>query len=415
MKLKVAKKPEVDNSVVDESGTEAAPIKKGKKGKKLNKDAQEARNDAFNLDKFLEGINARFGAGSVFRASEGHGMAVTHLPTGVSRLDIALGGGIPIGRLIEIYGNESAGKTTLLLSAIASFQKKFPRGISALVDFERSYDANYAARLGVDNYRLILINPDYGEQGCDLINEFMGQPTDVFFGVDSIAAVTASSTLEVSAEKAEVGVHARIINRLFAKCNARMKRNLTDPDYPSTTGVFLNQEREKVGVVFGDPATTPGGKGKNYFASLRLRLFSSGSTKNKIETAVTIGGVKKAILMARKTSFTVVKNKTGGTPFEDGEYWYFIKPFKHHSPWTFDNEEALFEAGRFHRLITVSKKGQFVFSTLSAGKPHLFQAQLANNPDVAEELFEAILDKVKVFNAGTLDDTAVVEEAESEE
>lgn len=375
--------------------------------------------DAFNIDLFMDGINRKYGIGSVFRASEGVGMNLKYLPTGCYRLDFALGGGIPQSRMTEVYGGESAGKTTLLLSLIAQFQKKYPQGLAALIDFERSFDPRYAALWSVDLTRLLVVNPDDGEQGADMLNDMVQAPTDIFMGVDSIAAMTPISTLSVSADKAEVGVHARLVNRLMGKCNARMKRNLIEDDYPTTTVVFTNQLREKVGVMFGNPETTPGGKGKNFFTSVRLRLSSSGAADNKIEVDMTVGGVKKSVLVGRIVKFTIAKNKTGGTPFEDGEYRQFNKPHRGYAAWSFDNEDALFEYGRFHGLITMKvlkakEQPTFRYGTVSTKLPHKFVESLRADPDLAQQLYDELMIKVREFNAGgeTVEGDESVEEVE---
>lgn len=199
----------------------------------------------------VERINSKFGAGSVYVASEATGMALRMFSTGVYRIDFALGGGIPEGRQTEIYGMESAGKTTLLLTAMAAFQRKYPDGLCVLVDFEKTYDLAYSIRLGIDPDRLLIILPDFGEQGVDMVKEALSQPVHIFIGIDSIAAIVASSTMEKSAGDAEVGVQARIINRMVAVCNSRSKRSFSDADFPTTTIVYLNQIRSKVGVMFG--------------------------------------------------------------------------------------------------------------------------------------------------------------------
>lgn len=380
-------------------------LKKPKKDRTIITDSNAAR-ASFNVDEFVSGLNSKYGVGSMFRASEALGLKIKHLSTGCYRLDFALGGGWPKSRMIELFGGESAGKSTLLYSTIAQFQKAHPDGLAAVIDFERSFDPQYVEYLGVDTSRLFVVNPDDGEQGADMLNDLVQAKTDIFLGVDSIAAMTPTSTLEVSAEKAEVGVHPRLVNRVMAKCNARMKRNLIDEDYPTTTVIFTNQEREKVGVMFGDPSTTPGGKGKNFFTSVRVKLFSSGSTKNKIEVPKMVHGVTKNILVGRVVSFTVVKNKCGGTPFEDGEYKYFIKPHKGYPAWSFDNEDALFEYGTFHEIIqlTFAKGdkggGTYSYEDISTKQPHAFIQQLRDNPDVAQRLYEEVMEAVKQFNSG---------------
>lgn len=377
-----------------------APKKFGKKKMERKVAVSQAN---FDMNDFMSRMNTKYGEGTIFRASSAVGLVVRHLSTGAFRLDVGLGGGLPLGRMIEIFGNESAGKSTLLYSTFAQFQKQFSEGgICVLLDLERTFVAEYAANLGVDLDRLFVISPDFGEQACDQLDEVMMQKTDILVGVDSIAAMTPISTMEVSAEKAEVGVHARLINRAVAKCNARMKRNLVVPDYPTTTVIWINQEREKVGVMFGDPSTTPGGKGKNFFTSVRIKLFSSGSAANKIMVPQTFNGVKKDILVGRVVNFTIVKNKIGGTPFEDGTYNYYIKPHKGYPAWTFDNADAIFEAGRFHGIIETLPQKQgvlFKYGDFSTKMPHLFVKEIIDNEALADELRVKVLAAVKTFNS----------------
>lgn len=351
----------------------------------------------------IESMEKKYGEGAVMRASDAVGLNVQRFSIGCYRIDFALGGGLPESRMIEIFGNESAGKTTLLLKAIASFQRKYKNGVCALFDYERTFDPVYAQLLGVNLARLLVFNPDQAEQGADMMNDLLlNKQVPILIGVDSLAAMTPTSTLDVSAEKAEVGVQARLINRLMAKCNTRMKRNLKDPNFPTTTVIFLNQQREKVGVMFGDPTTTPGGVGKNYYCSVRIKLFSSGASKKKISEKIKIGGFEKEILFARVTSFEVIKNKAGGVPFEDGEYRYFIKPYKGYVPFTYDNEDALYELGRFHGLIAVKPKQGFVYRNVTGGKEHLFIANLRKNQATAELLYNEILLALKTYNTGAM-------------
>lgn len=390
-------------------------MKNKDKAKRVRVAAVDGR-DSFNVDEFTAKINAKFGVGSIFRASEGVGLKVQYLRTGCHRLDFALGGGWPKGRMIELFGQEHSGKSTMLYSAIAQFQKDHPKGLAAVVDFERSFDANYVSNLGVDLDRLFVINPDDGEQGADMLNDVLLAQTDILVGVDSIAAMTPISTLDVSAEKAEVGVHPRLINRAMAKCNARMKRNLIDPDFPTTTVIWINQLREKVGVMFGNPETTPGGKAKNFFTSVRVRLGSSAASDNKIEVKKNIGGVERDVLVGRVFKFSIAKNKCGGTPFEDGAFSYFIKPYKCYPAWSFDNEDALFEYGRFHGVIKVRQESKggvtFSYKDISTKMPHLFVQALKEDEEVANELYEEIMTAVKKFNSGEDEQVADSEEEE---
>lgn len=764
-KLIIRKKPPAIVEIDDEEDTGAEV--------EATEERSEEADDA--VIEMMSRLNKKYGEGTVMRASEAVGLNVQRFSTGCFRLDFALGGGLPQCRMIEIFGNESAGKTTIVLSSIAQFQKKYKNGIAVLIDFERTFDPNYAKNLGVNIDYLLVISPDHAEQGADALNDILqSNKLHVYVAVDSLAAMTPTSTMEISAEKAEVGVQARLINRMMAKCNMRMKRNLSDPDYPTTTVVFVNQERQKVGVMFGDPTcfyydskvllsdgttesigrivnsnkeftvmshdpatgklvprkvthkhnkgaakpdefilvkagraggngrtqlivtrnhwvftpkgemqagslvpgtdfllvkghrrlnslqtdlavasgllgdatlgvshgsqtsgnvrlrlaqsssqidylkwkqrvmgslalaladmqdkathvfetapfsdltdlrrkvirngkrcvtpsllshinlrvfaiwfmddgtfnyeengypraslacakyrdaerevladrlaelglprpsvqpcgrltwngdkavealtlveahfpkpmryklplsvlgkeyvfpvepevnepmlvpvpvlsisapkrklphpnkydltiegthsyfvdgalvhnTTPGGLGKNFFCSARIRLFSSGATKKKVNASVTVGGIKKDVLLARITSFEIIKNKSGGMPFEDGEYTYFLKPHKGYRPWSFDNEGALFDMGRFHGLIKFGRAG-FEYGDLSSKKEHLFIDQLRSDKAAARSLYAEILEALKRFNEGELPDSdgEIVEEKTEE-
>lgn len=220
---------------------------------------------------------------------------------------------------------------------------------------------------------------------------------DLLFVVDSIAAIVATSTMEVDAEKAQIGVQARMVNRMVAVANARMKRNLADSNAPSTTVIFLNQEREKVGVMFGDPTTTPGGKGKNFFTSVRVRLFVADGKANRVYVEHEVTGVKKKKLVARIFSFSAIKNKVGGDPFAEGEYIYYVRNYKGHAAFTYDNVEALMEYGRYYEVIKLRavKKGKtskvvFFYSGLEAGED-TFKEELLNDDEMCRSLREDIL------------------------
>jgi recombination protein RecA len=282
----------------------------------------------------------------------------------------------------------------MILMAISCFQKKFSEGIAVFIDFEQTFDAKYATSLGVDLERLLLVSPTHGEQGIDLLNEALKFKVDIFIGVDSLAAIVSTSTMEVDAEKAQVGVQARMINRMVAVCNARMKRSLSDSSAPTTTVVLLNQEREKVGVMFGDPTTTPGGKGKNFFSSVRLRLFVADGKANRVYIGKERQGVKKQVLVGRIFSFSAVKNKVGGDPFADGEYTYYVRPHKGYPAFSINNADALMEYGRYYGQIKLAKEGKkvaFQYSDLSATDEDDFKQLLIDTPEASEALREDIL------------------------
>lgn len=387
--------------------------------KKKTKAAPAASKPSSRLAALISRINTKFGKGTAICASEAAGLEVRHLPTGAARLDIALGGGWPIGRIIEVFGPESSGKTTLMLSTITQFQRMFQEGVAVFIDLEKSYDPKYASRWGVDTDRLILINADSGEQGSDLIAEVANEELDMLVIVDSIAAMTPTAESEASMDANFVGAHPRLINRTMRVCTSRMKRSLADPSFPTTTAIFLNQVREKIGVMFGDPETTPGGKGKNFFASLRLRLFMSTSKKNRIVAKVKVSGIEKEEVVARRVSFNVVKNKCGGIPFEEGDFLFYLKKADGNEPWSFDNARALFEYGRYYRIITVDDDGAFTYTsstdniTIAEKRERAFLDALRSEDNAAlvGDLYTDIMAAVNRSCAGEL---VVDEAAESE-
>lgn len=227
-----------------------------------------------------------------------------------------------------------------------------------------------------------------------------------------------TAEVERSTNESLVGAHPRLVNKTMRICTARMKRNLADVNYPTTTVLFLNQTREKIGVMFGDPETTPGGKGKNFFAGVRLRLFASLSKKNRIIVKQVVNGVTRSELVARKIAFNVIKNKCGGIPFEAGELMYYVKAYKGNPAWTFDNELALFDMGRYYRLIEMTPKGQYRYQTLSgdviqAKRPADWISALRNDPEAYDQLYTEIMEQVNNANKGVLvdsDNESVTEE-----
>ena len=379
--------------------------------------SSEPTQGGFDLQGFLDQMNKKFGTGSVIRASEAIGLKLKYLSTGCARLDLALGGGWPQNRMTEMFGSESAGKTTLILKTIAKFQQSYPQGVAVLIDLERSFDPVYCKALHIDLRKLIVISPDQGEQASDMLDEVLKLNVDLFIAVDSIAAMTPTITVENSAQKVGVGDHPRLINKVFARCNARMKRNLVDKDAPTVTVVFLNQEREKVGILFGDSSTTPGGKGKNFFSSVRLKLFTSGANAKKIVEAVTRNGVTRQVTIAKITSFQVVKNKAGGKPFEEGEFTYYVTPTSVHRQFEYDDAEALFAAGRFYGHIKTTPMG-FSFDEGAVGpfkKESAFISKLASSEHVMNKLLAQCLQSVReedpMSQLEDTDDCAISEES----
>lgn len=224
-----------------------------------------------NIDNFLKEMDTLFGKGAVITAT--HFPDVPKMSSGVLSVDIASGGGYPIGRVIEVYGPESSGKTTLAIHAMAQAQKDFPDKVVAIVDMEHAFDSHYAAKLGVDVGRLLISQPDYGEQALDIAEKMIKSGHVSFLLVDSVAALTPKSELEGEMEDSSMGVQARMMSKAMRKLTSATSNH-------KCVVMFINQLRDKIGVMFGNPATTTGGNALKFFASQRIELTKSQGAKN---------------------------------------------------------------------------------------------------------------------------------------
>lgn len=214
------------------------------------------------LDEALKTIEKEYGKGAIMRLGERSSVAIDAIPTGSMALDAALGiGGYPKGRIIEIYGPESSGKTTLALHAIAECQKK--EGRCAFIDAENAIDPMYAKALGVDIDELILSQPDSGEQALDICEVLVKSGAIDLIVIDSVAALVPQAELNGEMGDSSVGLQARLMSKAMRKLAGAM-------NHSNTTAIFINQLREKVGVMFGSPETTPGGRALKFYASVRL-------------------------------------------------------------------------------------------------------------------------------------------------
>lgn len=246
------------------------------------------------LQETIEMLNKK-SANSVYLLDENKGIDIKRVSTGRLSLDIPLGGGYPEGRIIEMYGPESSGKTTSTLHAIASYQKQ---GYTcAFVDYEHSFDPVYSRAVGVDTSKLIFTQPTSAEEGLDIIDALISSGEVKLVVVDSVAAMVPRKELEGESGDSVIGVHARLMSQAMRKLAGKTHKT-------GTTLVFTNQIREKIGVMFGDPRTTPGGNALKFFASIRVE-FKKG--KKDVENGSNRGGLK------------VVKNKTY-RPFEESEF-----------------------------------------------------------------------------------------------
>jgi recombination protein RecA len=245
-------------------------------------------------------IEKQFGKGAIMKLGEAQQrMAVEAIPTGSIALDIALGvGGIPRGRVLEIFGPESSGKTTLALHAIAEVQKA--GGVAAFIDAEHALDVAYARRLGVNLSDLLVSQPDTGEQALEIAEQLVRSGAVDLIVVDSVAALVPKAEIEGEMGDAHMGVQARLMSQALRKLTAVVSRN-------ASTVVFINQIRMKIGVVFGNPETTTGGHALKFYASVRLDIRRIGQLKEGEQ------------VVGNRTRVKVVKNKVA-PPFREAEF-----------------------------------------------------------------------------------------------
>ncbi len=272
---------------------EAKGAKTAKDGKEINKEKLKA------LQLTLDKLEKTYGKGSIMKMGDKAIENVEVIPTGSLSLDIALGiGGLPKGRVIEIYGPESSGKTTLTLHAIAEVQKA--GGIAAFIDAEHAFDRTYAEKLGVDTENLLISQPDNGEQALEITENLIRSGAIDIIVIDSVAALTPKSEIEGEMGDSKMGLHARLMSQALRKLTGTI----------SKTGcccIFINQLREKIGVMFGNPETTTGGNALKFYASVRLDIRRIGQIK---EGDAVVGN---------RTRVKVVKNKVA-PPFRQAEF-----------------------------------------------------------------------------------------------
>ena len=251
------------------------------------------------IDQALDRLTRKHGDGTVMRMGEGKSRDADGIPTGSIALDSATGcGGYPRGRIVEIYGPESSGKTTLTLHAISGCQAQ--GGVAAFIDAEHALDPSYAEALGVDLSELIISQPDHGEQALDVVAELVSSGGLDLVIVDSVAALVPRAELDGEMGDLPVGLHARLMSQALRKLTGVAARN-------GTTVVFINQLRQKIGVTYGSSETTTGGNALKFYASMRLDVRRIGSVKSEGEA------------VANKTRVRLVKNKMA-PPFKSVEF-----------------------------------------------------------------------------------------------
>ena len=319
----------------------------------------------------LDKLDKTYGKGSVMKLGDEPVEEVEAISSGSIGLDIALGvGGYPRGRVIEIYGPESSGKTTLTLHAIAECQKQ--GGIAAFIDAEHAFDRFYAEKLGVDISELIISQPDHGEQALEIADNLIRSGAVDIVVVDSVAALTPKSEIEGEMGDSKMGLHARLMSQALRKLTGSIART-------NCTVFFINQLREKIGVMFGNPETTTGGNALKFYASVRLDIRRSTQIKNT-----------DAEVLGNKTRVKVVKNKVA-PPFKTTEFDIMYG-------------EGISKIGEIIDLgvnYEVIKKSGSWFSygdtKLGQGRDAV-KTLLKDNPDRMDELEEKIMNTLKAVD-----------------
>src|SRR2546426_4929459 len=320
-----------------------------------------------DLEAAISAITKAFGDGSIMRLGSAQALKqIEVIPTGALAVDLALGGGgIPRGRVVEIFGPESSGKTTLMLHVIANAQKA--GGLAAFIDAEHALDPGYAKRLGVNLEDLLVSQPDSGEEGLTICETLARSNALDVIVIDSVAALVPKAELEGEMGMATMGMQARLMSQALRKLTAILNK-------AKTTCVFTNQLREKVGIMFGNPETTPGGKALKFYASVRLDIRRRDTLKDAAGNAV--GNVTKV---------KIVKNKVA-PPFAEAEFEII---YNH----GINKEGNILDVGVQNGV--VEKKGawlQFNGELIGQGKDSARQA-LVDKPELAKKIVDAIMAK----------------------
>ncbi|HEX9993421.1 MAG TPA: recombinase RecA [Acidimicrobiales bacterium] len=320
------------------------------------------------LEMALSQIERQFGKGSVMRMGEKGTMQVEAVSTGALALDLALGiGGLPRGRVVEIYGPESSGKSTLALHVVAEAQRN--GGICAYIDAEHAMDPAYAAAIGVDIDELLISQPDTGEQALEIADMLIRSGALDVVVIDSVAALTPRAEIEGEMGDSHVGLQARLMSQALRKLTANLNKS-------RTICVFINQLREKIGVMFGSPETTPGGRALKFYSSVRLDIRRIESIKDGVEVT------------GNRTRVKVVKNKVS-PPFRQCEFDIMYGR-------GISREGSLLDVGVDVGII--KKSGAWYTyegEQLGQGRENAKQF-LGENPEVMVEISERILTKVGI-------------------
>ena len=320
-----------------------------------------------DLEAAISSITKTYGDGSIMRLGDARAkVGIGFIPTGALSVDLALGvGGVPRGRVVEIFGPESSGKTTLMLHVIANAQKA--GGLAAFIDAEHALDPAYAKKLGVNLDELLVSQPDSGEEALSICETLARSNALDVIVIDSVAALVPKAELEGEMGMATMGMQARLMSQALRKLTAVLAKS-------KTTCIFTNQLREKVGVMFGNPETTPGGKALKFYASIRIDIRRRDTLKDAAGAA--IGNAVKV---------KIVKNKVA-PPFAEAEFEII---YDH----GINKEGSILDVGLLHGV--VDKKGawlQFNGELIGQGKDAARQA-LVEKPELAQKIVDAIMAK----------------------
>ena len=341
-----------------------------------NKKAAAAKaEDRKAIELALSAINKTYGEGTLMRMGEASKMTVSSVSTGSVAIDLALGvGGLPRGRIVEIYGPESSGKTTLCLSVIAEIQRQ--GGNAVFIDVEHALDPRYAKVVGVDLDNLLVSQPESGEDALNIAETLIRSGAVDVVVVDSVAALVSKQELEGQMGDSTVGVQARMMSQAMRRLTAAISRT-------NCICIFTNQIREKIGVMFGNPETTPGGRALKFFSSVRIDIRRIGQIKEP--TGKVIGN---------RTRVKVVKNKVA-PPFTECEFDIMYNE-------GISRTGSVLDLGIEHKILEkkgawIAHNGQLIGQGREAAKEHL-----TKNPKLMEELQKTILEKVQVTGGMTL-------------
>ena len=333
--------------------------------------AEEKKNPSVEklkaLQLAMEKIDKQFGKGAIMKLGDDKVEDVPVIPSGSVGLNVALGvGGYPRGRIVEIYGPESSGKTTLAIHAMAEVQKQ--GGIAAIIDAEHAFDRFYAEKLGVNTNDLLIAQPDCGEQALDIADELIRSAAVDLVVIDSVAALTPKAEIEGDMGENKVGLHARLMSQALRKLTATINKT-------NTTCIFINQLREKIGVMFGSPETNTGGNALKFYASVRLDIRKASPIKDGDE------------ILGNQVRVKVIKNKVA-PPFKKAEFDLMFNE-------GISRVGELIDMGVEKGILTKAGSWYSYEGNKLAQGRDAAKNVLRDNPDLAEEIENKIMEALK--------------------